>query len=643
MELEDLCKVSNNIIDPKLNINILIIKELYSEYELKLIKNRNNMLKSIERLSRKHKNIISMSKALFVYRFLASKSQIIYNIHFEKLLRTKNMRSLSGVVIITVWTAPYLNYTSKSNLNSTKNESELLKEQMFSCEYDCHYCPKEPGQPRSYLLKEPGVLRANANNFISTNQFWDRAKAYILMGHPLDKIELIVSGGTISSYPKEYLIEFFRDQYYAANVVYDKITNNIKLRSPLSLLEEEYINQHSSLVKIIGITIETRPDRINIKEMIFFRSIGVTRVQIGVQHIDDRILEYINRKCNNNHTIRAIQMLKDSGFKVDIHIMPDLPVPENLKNDIIELDRLMFDQIINLSEYQADQWKIYPCETVPWTKIESWYKEGKYKPYGEIILSDGSNPLFELLLEVKSKVKPWVRLNRIIRDIPNSYIIGGNSNTSMRHDLLTIMSKRKIICKCIRCREVKSKEINLANFKIKIREYKASNGIEYFISWEDETDTLLGFLRLRICSNIINNYFPELSGCTLIRELHIYGQVINHNVENNGIGIQHIGLGKNLINKAIELTKKHNLNKIAVIAGTGTRNYYIKLGFKAINTYTDLELNTQIAHGKYLIRTLDNLDNLDYINKIYNIYKLFIFYYLIPSIMLFAIYQYNLF
>jgi ELP3 family radical SAM enzyme/protein acetyltransferase len=611
MELEDLCKVGrSNTTDPNIHKIILIVKDLNDLYESQLITNRDQMKKEIERLGRKHKYIVSFYKVLNVYRSMASTGELLYRPHFDKLLITKLGKGSDGVMVITVWTSPEPIYTDP-------NTGELVK-QTFSCAFNCKYCPNEPGQARSYLLNEPGVLRANANKFISTDQFWDRAKSLLQMGHPLDKIELIVSGGTFSSYPKEYLTEFFRDQFYAANVAYDKVCGR-EIRPPLSLEEEQDLNQNQAIVKIIGITIETRPDQIHKKELEYYRYLGITRVQIGVQHINDDILRFIDRRCPNKKTIKAIKLLKDAGFKVDIHLMPDLPAPTDIEMtnlDMIQEDKKMFDIVIEHPDYQADQWKIYPCTTVPWTEIEKWHKDGTYQPYAELTLyhdindeSSAYNPLVELLIDVKSRVKPWVRLNRVVRDIPNSYIIGGNSNTSMRSDLIAIMEKRNLKCNCIRCRQVKSAEIDPADFTIKVREYEASDGIEYFISWENESDTLLGFLRLRINSTEANDIFPELTDCAMIRELHIYGQVINHHLDNKGDGVQHIGLGKGLIAKAVELTKKHGLNKISVISGVGVRNYYIKQGFEPVDTYIDSENNIKTAKGKFLIRELGSDPN----------------------------------
>ena len=345
--------------------------------------------------------------------------------------------------------------------------------------------------------------------------------------------------------------------------------------------------------------------------MIYFRELGVTRVQIGVQHTNDIILEFINRRCKNSHTIDAIKALKESGFKVDIHIMPDLPHPTFITNqEMIELDKEMFDKFINNPDYQADQWKIYPCETVPFTEIEKWYKQGIYQPYSETKTDDGLNPLFELLIDVKSRVKPWIRLNRIIRDIPNSYIIGGNQNTSMRGDLISTMAKKGLKCKCIRCREIrdiKDHKTNINEFEIKVRSYEASEGIEYFISWENQDELLLGFLRLRYNKEVENKYFQELSGCALIRELHIYGQLLNHNLDSNDTSLQHKGLGKKLISKAIEIAKSNNYNKIAVIAGVGVRNYYIKQGFNPIDSYNkeDKIIKANRNFGNFLILDLE--------------------------------------
>lgn len=590
MELEDIIKINNptiSIDDNEFNKISSILMEASIKFDEKVLKNRDDVKKFINKLGRQYKIIPSLSKLLSIYRSIASNGTINYNKNFEELFRTRLIRSQSGVIVITVFTSPYPE-TSKGI-------------QHFSCKYNCHYCPKEPEQPRSYQLGEPAVARANSCHFIAFDQFCERGSSYITMGHPLDKIELIVSGGTFSSYPREYITNFFRDLFYAANVIYDHIIGK-KLRPKYSLLDEQLYNQTEATVKIIGITIETRPDQINYDELRYLRFLGVTRVQIGVQHIDDRVLKRINRGCTNTDTIKAIRLLKETGFKVDIHLMPDLPPPIDFTpKQMYKLDEYMFKQVINKPEYQADQWKIYPCQTVPYTEIKKWFDNGTYKPYANVL----GNSLFKLLINIKKNVKPWVRLNRIVRDIPINCVSAGVDNASMRNDLLIEMAKMGIKCHCIRCREVRDKNIDLTKFAIKVRKYKASEGTEYFISWENNNDVLLGFLRLRINKNNENKCFPELSECSLIRELHIYGQVINHNSENSGNGVQHIGLGKELINKAIEITKSHNLYKIAVISGIGVRDYYIKQQFMQIETYNDKDEIIKPAIGQYLIRHIE--------------------------------------
>jgi ELP3 family radical SAM enzyme/protein acetyltransferase len=298
--------------------------------------------------------------------------------------------------------------------------------------------------------------------------------------------------------------------------------------------------------------------------------------------------------CTHLHNINGIKLLLDAGFKVDIHIMPDLP------GSSVELDYNMFKHIIESDEYQVDQWKIYPCKVTPFTIIEEWYKQKLYIPYSEQINPNGSNPLTELLVKIIPLIPFWIRVNRIERDIPSQYILGGIDNTSYRNDIDEEMKKHNVKSNDIRAREIGCKNININEFKIKVRNYNASNGVEYYISWENDNNDLLGHLRLRINKSPINDIFPELNDCALIRELHIYGQAINHFDDNIGEGVQHTGLGKKLINKAKEIAIKHNLYKISVIAGVGVRNYYIKLGFKPIENTIGRYLVANIKKNNYM-------------------------------------------
>lgn len=389
------------------------------------IQTKSDLAKALLAAKRRHRPRTGVNnwELLQLYRSECTAGTFEFNARYEELFQTKGFRSQSGVLVIAIFTSPF-------------PETQGTK-QSFSCEYDCYYCPAEPNQPRSYLISEPGVARANANGFDPVDQFNDRANMYVQMGHPVDKIELLVLGGTWSSYPADYQETFLRDVYFAANVFGLKEPESRARKS----LQEEIRTNETANVRIIGLTLETRPDRVTAIELQRMRSFGVTRIQMGVQHTHPRMLERINRRCSPNHVIRALRLAKDNCFKVDIHLMPDLPAPlkpgvpvskgtfdpEDIDTDfsVLDADRQMFDTVINHPDWQADQWKIYPCEVTKWTRIEEDYKRGSYRPYGHQTNPKEWTPLFELLVDVMSKVKPWVRLNRVIRDIPSHEILGG--------------------------------------------------------------------------------------------------------------------------------------------------------------------------------------------------------------------------
>ncbi|ETW41437.1 hypothetical protein PFUGPA_02008 [Plasmodium falciparum Palo Alto/Uganda] len=371
------------------------------------------------------------------------------SVHFLQINKRKGVRSNSGVLVVTIITHPH----------------------KFSCKYDCHYCPNEPNHPRSYLSTEPAILRANQNNFDVICQFFNRTTTLVNNGHVADKIEVLVLGGTWSCYDIAYQEEFIRDVYYAANI-YPVLKDR---RKKLTLKEEQEINEKSNC-RIIGLTLETRPDQINKDELLRLRYYGCTRVQLGIQHIDDVILKKVNRQCTLKDCIRAIYLLKENGFKVDIHLMPDLPYSDVYK------DIHMFKYVLSSTDLQADQWKIYPCEITPFTKIEKWYNNNEYKPYFET----NKNLLISVILLVKKSIHPWIRLNRVIRDIPNPSIIAGNNITNMRQLIANEMNIRNIFCQCIRCKEVKNQEIEKKSDSIFLRIYKypTLGGDEYFITFQ---------------------------------------------------------------------------------------------------------------------------------------------------------------
>eukprot|EP00734_Pompholyxophrys_sp_LG126_P000087 Pompholyxophrys_sp_v1_NODE_5_length_12280_cov_3.373988.p1 type:complete len:692 gc:universal NODE_5_length_12280_cov_3.373988:10149-8074(-) len=644
VDMEEIIPDYRGIIDDPLSIEEVIHTMLKTT-----INSIPEMTKFLTAQQRITHCVLNPAKVLFIYKTMIRDGKIERAKHYEQFLKSRTVRANSGVMVVTVVMSPWpstaeAGYAASDSasvddldpLVKSKTAETLSKQhKTFSCKYDCFYCPAEPGQPRSYLQREPAVQRANQHRFDAIAQFRDRGLCYITNGHVFDKIELIVLGGTWSSYPRDYQDSFIRDLYYAANTFYSY--DSASLREPGSVSEEIELNE-SSQCRIIGLTLETRPDQVNMEEIIRFRELGVTRVQLGIQHVDDDILSYINRGCTTTDAIEAIRLLKQNCFKVDIHIMPDLPGSD------VETDRQMFEYLLSSPDLQFDQCKIYPCAVVPWTRIETWYKNAQenydhelnpkgynkfdnrsYKPYAEepdplgrtlLISSERkgkiipSNPLFELLMTVKGKIHPWIRINRLVRDIPGLYISGGNDREDLRHILGNEMRKRNMPpCKCIRCREVKSKTADLEAAIIVVRKYAASHGTEYFISFESpDLSTIYGFLRLRIndCnddnqvddddSNLI---FDELRNTALIRELHVYGTVVP---VSKGSGVeatektQHSGFGKRLIKKAEEISVSLGYSRIAVISGVGVRNYYRKLG------YLD-----HPGKGHFQIKTIENI------------------------------------
>ena len=486
-------------------------------------------------------------------------------------------KSTSGVLVVTVLTSP----------RPTFGPPEARTTQKFSCAWNCYYCPNEPKQPRSYLHDEPSVLRANQNGFDAVLQFTERVATLVMNGHPPDKIELLVLGGTWTSYPHAYQEEFCRDLFYAANTF---STRGGELRPRLSLEEEQAANEGASC-KIIGLTLETRPDCIDAEELRRLRRYGCTRVQLGVQHTDDAILRKINRGCTNADTERALRLLKDACYKVDIHLMPNLPGSDP------ERDAAMFARVLDDEALQADQWKIYPCEVTPWTVIKKWFDQGDYVPYSEAVLC-------EMLIGVKSKVHPWIRLNRVVRDIPSQYILGGVDAPNMRQQILEKMAREGKRCRCIRCREVGTESEAMAPRALLVRRhYRGSGGDEVFLSFEadDEKDVgkevILGFLRLRFSARAgmvddeegTEPVFPELQGAALIRELHVYGQLVatgatkdanGSQVDDGGSASQHQGFGRRLLAEAEVMARRRGYTRLAVISGVGTRQYYRKHGYE---------------------------------------------------------------
>lgn len=548
----------NIVIDSK---TIEFCNDLYNQFMENTSISKTEFKNILATLRRTYSIGPKLSQLSFIYKKLVFEQKIKSNKYFESLLTIKGVRGTSGVLVVTV----------------TMSDKPFGND--FTCEWNCTFCPSEPGQPKSYLSDEPAIQRAMRNNYDPYLQFIDRIRTQWINGHPIDKIEIIILGGTYSSYPAEYRKWFIHSLIYAANICFDE-----DKREMFSLNEEITINENGN-VRIIGITIETRPDTINNNLLLELRQLNITRIQMGLQHTNDDILRKSNRGHLLKHTIRGIQSAMDVGFKVDIHIMT------NMDGSTSELDREMFTRILSDVRIQGDQWKIYPLQVTPWTQVSKDFKDGKYVPYN-------STEMFELLLQVKTEIFQWIRNNRIIRDFPSQYDEIGNIIPNMRQNLHRELHKRGLECKCIRCVEVKNNISDITNAKLVIRhresiiadKYSVNYNIDginnYFISIESNTDKriLYGFLRLRITNNANVKTFPELQTnnnvIAFIRELHVYGNILSvNNTDDCSLYTQHRGFGRQLLQKAEQVTFEHSCNKISVISGIGVRKYYEKYGY----------------------------------------------------------------
>ncbi len=533
------------------------IKSIVRELIKSDLENRQGLDSFKRKMAKKYKiSCPSNITLLKTYHKLKRKERIEPSKSIEKLLRTRPIRSLSGIVNVSVLTKSY------------------------PCPGECIYCPNQTGVPKSYLKGEPAVQRAILTKFNPYLQTQTRLKSLRKTGHPTDKIELRIIGGTFSYYPEDYKVWFIKECFRAANEFRKEKKPKKDSSKDITILWKELKKQQKknerASSRIIGITIETRPDFIKIEEIKRMRKLGVTRVELGVQSIYNDVLKLIKRGHKVKDTKKATKLLKDAGFKVSYQVMPDLP-GSNFKKDIE-----MFKEIFSNPDFQPDLLKIYPVALIKETPLYQWYKEGKYKPYSQ-------KQLTSLLIEIKKKIPPYCRIQRIIRDIPAKNIVEGGTRVSNLRELAQKeMKKKGLKCKCIRCREVRKNynpKEKLYLFRIN---YKASQGKEIFLSFESkDKKRLYALLRLRIPSQTLaknKHFLSSLDNSAIIREIHTYGQTLPTGKQD--ISPQHKGLGKKLIREAEKIAKKEfKTKKMAVISGVGVRRYFSILEYKLENTY----------------------------------------------------------
>lgn len=479
------------------------------------------------------------------YESLIQRKMIERYIRLEKALFSKKIRTESGVAVVAVLTKEY------------------------PCPGKCIYCPTEEKMPKSYLSNEPAVMRAITAKFDPYTQVHNRLRALELNGHAVDKIELIVMGGTFSYLPKNYQKKFITECFRACND-YPKKSKSLSSKvqeSEKKLIKEQKRNEEARS-RIIGITLETRPDYIDEKEIINFRRLGCTRVELGVQSIFDDVLVVNKRGHGVKKTIRATKLLKDAGFKINYHMMPGLPGSDPKK------DMGMFRKLFSDPSYRPDMLKIYPTVVVRNSTLYNLWKKGKYTP-----LTDEAFKKF--IVKVKNEIiPPYVRIARLVRDVPETSIIAGPKISNIRQ-----LIAHKSLCRCIRCREIRSSYTGKEKIILDRINYKASDGQEIFLQYvSPNKKDLFALLRLRIPSSR-ECYMNPLKNAAIIREVHTYGKLTEVD-KHDKKSPQHTGLGKKLIQEAERIAKsEYRLNKVVVISGVGVRGYYRKLGYRLKDTY----------------------------------------------------------
>lgn len=463
------------------------------------------------------------------------------------VLRRKATRTISGVTVIAVMTKPY------------------------PCPQPepCAYCPGGPahGVPQSYTGHEPAAMRGAQHAFDPYSQVRSRVDQLRAIGHHVDKVELIIMGGTFPATPIEYQRWFIQRCLDAL------------IGEDTSSLEEAKCRAETSPIRNVGITVETRPDWAKEPHVDIMLTIGVTRVELGVQNPDDELYRRVGRTHTVADVVEATRILKDAGLKIVYHMMPGLPGSDFRK------DLAAFREIFTNPAYKPDMIKIYPCLVLKDTRTYQWYLRGEYKPYTTEEAAD-------LIVEVKKMVPPWIRIMRVQRDIPAHLIIAGVKMSNLRQIVQQKLKEEGLRCRCIRCREVGHRlqvdgvKPHPEGIRIHKIRYEASIGEEIFISAEDvENDVLIGYLRLRVPSEHAHRPEIQAQPSTIIRELHVYGPLVpigKHLAE----AWQHKGYGGILLEEAERVTmEEYGRKKILVTSALGTKPYYKRFGYSYDGPY----------------------------------------------------------
>jgi elongator complex protein 3 len=491
---------------------------------------------------------LNKSMLVSIYNEMVAAGEIREDAQLLERIRMKPMRTLSGVTTVTVLTKPY------------------------PCPGKCIFCPTDVRMPKSYLPDEPGAMRGLEHEFDPYAQVRSRIEQLESVGHPTDKIELLILGGTWSSYRRDYQEWFVKRCFDAMNTALTSAPlpgERVQRTGEGELIEAHTINE-TTHHRNVGLVIETRPDEINPNELRWLRYLGVTKVQMGAQSLDDHILEINKRGHDVECTRRATALLRAAGFKIVLHWMPNLlgATPASDREDFARLWK----------DFCPDEIKIYPNQLLANAELYEYWQRGEFKPYT-------TEELIDLIADIKPTIPRYCRVNRVIRDIPSTNVVEGNRRTSLRQDVHNEMKRRGIRCECVRCREVRGKLVHPESLKLEDMVYPAGTAEEHFISYVTPDDKLAGFVRLSLPGkDSPETGLSDLAGAALIREVHVYGQSLPVGAEKAGAA-QHAGLGTRLLEKAETVAKTNGFQRMAVISAVGTRGYYLERGFERGDLY----------------------------------------------------------
>lgn len=506
----------------------------------------NMSTEQVSRLFARHprggRELFAKDQLVRGYRELIARGVVSPSRETFARLRAKPTRTISGVAPVTVLTKP------------------------FPCPGECIFCPEFPSMPKSYVPDEPGALRAGQLGFDPYLQTALRIRAMENIGHNTDKVELLILGGTWSYYPADYQEWFIRRCLDAMN------------GEDSDALEEAQRRNETALHRNVGLVVETRPDYVDEAEVIRLRRLGVTKVQIGVQSMDDEILLRNKRGHTVDQTRRAFRLLRAGGLKIHAHWMP------NLLGATPESDRADFARLWDDPALRPDELKIYPCSLIANTPLyDYWQRDSEaYRPYTD-------DELVDLVADCKTRVPPYCRINRVMRDIPAGHVVAGSTKSNLREMVHRVMKAGRQTCQCIRCREVRGEKVNTATLVLQNLVYDTDVTTEHFLSFvtlepspKRGSPSLAGFLRLSLPHEC--GFIREIANAAMIREVHVYGPALEIGVESEGQA-QHAGLGTRLIERAAEIAREAGFTQLAVIAATGTRDYYRARGFELGKLY----------------------------------------------------------